>query len=224
MLIDYTLSRADIIIEPLHALSLDPGSPQIIDGIQASAEPDNGTVFFDLSRDPAIFEGDADEDYQYEMYRAMRSAVLYRDPCRKHELTSRRRVLCDHKPSDDEPNPWKQSHPVTNLVWLHFILYKLTEQLLWPSSCKKGKKGSARERMILTKALQLEERLLCLREMLDLSKLKVRSGNLESARGLAAWAIDETWLAEEDVVGGNVADDRVTNGLDSGKNSEGSST
>ena len=178
------------------------------------------TAFFDLTKDPAIFEGDGEEDLQYDMYRYMRAAVLYGDPMAPERLVpkprGKRGVSAAPIPknkganTDDEGDasrsPWEQHHPLTNLIWLHFLHYKLTEQLAeWPSACPQPSfvPGRHRARRIREKALALERRLQDLTEMLDLQTMKDRRETLAlgSARELVGWAVEAGWLREEEVLG-----------------------
>lgn len=54
-LIDYTISRAEI--------------------NQGTSEAEEDVAFLDLEKDLTLFEGDAEEEYQYEIYRHMRAAM-----------------------------------------------------------------------------------------------------------------------------------------------------
>ena len=69
--IDYTLSRADMV----------PSSSSDSDYSPASSQACSQNVaYLDLNKDMALFEGDAAEEYQYEIYRYMRGAALYNNP------------------------------------------------------------------------------------------------------------------------------------------------
>ncbi|KAH9881146.1 hypothetical protein J1614_001641 [Plenodomus biglobosus] len=79
--IDYTLSRADIIVED----NSEKWSP----GTQERGEEKTGQVdvaYTDLDADPALFQGDSSEEYQYAIYRYMRGAALFGNPL-QHEPT-----------------------------------------------------------------------------------------------------------------------------------------
>ena len=54
-LIDYTLSRAEI--------------------ASGTIEGNEDVAYLDLEKDMSLFEGDAEEEYQYEIYRYMRAAM-----------------------------------------------------------------------------------------------------------------------------------------------------
>lgn len=76
--IDYTLSRADIVTHQRSPTS----SPS---ALSTTSTPNshftgNEVAYMDLNKDPALFEGDASEEYQYEIYRYMRGAALYNAP------------------------------------------------------------------------------------------------------------------------------------------------
>jgi serine/threonine-protein kinase haspin len=178
-IIDYTLSRA------------------------VTAQSGDGGVdveFFDLSMDKALFEGDATQEYQYEMYRSMRSAI--------------------------SGGNWVDFHPQTNVVWLHFILHEMLNSLhfKWPSevlsekeltqSCKAdllpftkstNTKGIASQSdnvshaLIDSKGKELESTLKKLQKLLvieELTNLKV-----DSATSLVGVALEKGWLDETNVIG-----------------------
>ena len=58
---------------------------------------DGNTIFTDLAKDSDLFEGDAEVDYQFEIYRKMR---------------------------EKNQNNWQTFVPKTNIFWLHYILHK----------------------------------------------------------------------------------------------------
>ena len=183
-LIDYTLSRADI------------------------GEEDNRVAFLDLEKDHGIFEGDGDDDYQYDMYRYMRSAVFHGDPTTDIDppyLSKKRNIRKQENGPDTSDTPWEQQHPITNLVWLHFVLYKLTEQLCeWPSSMS-VKRRKAMPRTEYDATIAMEDKIRQLWGMLDLETLTQRwtDQGLGSAAGLVGWAVQNGWLSEKDVLGVN---------------------
>ncbi|KAF2847344.1 hypothetical protein T440DRAFT_471062 [Plenodomus tracheiphilus IPT5] len=73
--IDYTLSRADIVSHHGYA-ERSPGET-----LEKEDESDSVDVaYLDLNADPALFEGDASEEYQYEIYRYMRGVALFGSP------------------------------------------------------------------------------------------------------------------------------------------------
>ncbi|KAL1311579.1 hypothetical protein AAFC00_001696 [Neodothiora populina] len=169
-LIDYTISRAEI---------------QQADGL---LDEDN-VAFLDLEKDVSLFEGDAEEEYQYEIYRYMRSAMYLDDPLadpdeRWEEVEASGRT-------------WRGYHPQTNLVWLHFILYKLLEHFEWSESADSN--SYYRDKTIAARAVELEEALARMRHMLDPYELP-HSG-LRSAGDLIHIALQEGWLDDQDVRG-----------------------
>ncbi|KAF2867401.1 hypothetical protein BDV95DRAFT_631161 [Massariosphaeria phaeospora] len=155
--IDYTLSRADIVQRP----SASPSSPSLFCGPASTSALSSNTpdvVYLDLDKDPALFEGDAAHEYQYEIYRYMRTAAnisaqpLHQQPTQS--TTPRRsprkpqpqpqyqsppqapsplrrspRKSTHHPASAPPPSTWSLFHPRTNLVWLHFVLAKLLDHL-----------------------------------------------------------------------------------------------
>jgi serine/threonine-protein kinase haspin len=152
--IDYTLSRADILPSASRRISTSSvGTVTSSSSFLDASESD--VAWLDLNKDPAIFEGDASEEYQYEIYRYMRGAALYnnplqnepsevsrpltprRSPCKNthirfDEAESPRRSPRKVAPEPIEKAPqnvWQQFHPKTNLVWAHFLLHKLLNYL-----------------------------------------------------------------------------------------------
>jgi serine/threonine-protein kinase haspin len=157
--IDYTLSRADILSSPSRRSS----SASVHSVTSSSSIPDTteqDVAWLDLNKDSALFEGDASEEYQYEIYRYMYGAALYNNPLQQEPLdepeepvapiTPRRsprkntHIRFDESdspvkspPKQSQPSPieeasdnvWRDFHPKTNLVWAHFLLHKLLTHL-----------------------------------------------------------------------------------------------
>ncbi|XP_064602615.1 uncharacterized protein LOC135468346 [Liolophura sinensis] len=71
----------------------------IIDFTLSRLTKDGCTVFCDLSKDETLFEGRG--DYQFDIYRLMK---------------------------DSNGNSWETFCPYTNILWLHYLLDKLTNQ------------------------------------------------------------------------------------------------
>lgn len=96
---------------------------------------------------------------------------------------------------------WRQHHPQTNIVWLHFLLYKLTEHLVWPSenpAMYTKPHGGGMESNPLLVATRLERILQKLQELLDPAAFE--KAGVCSAKDLLALAVSEGWLNAEDVV------------------------
>lgn len=77
--IDYTLSRAEMLPSPSRRSS----SASACTATSSSSAADASELdiaWLDLNKDPAIFQGDASEEYQYEIYRYMRGTALFNDP------------------------------------------------------------------------------------------------------------------------------------------------
>jgi serine/threonine-protein kinase haspin len=163
-LIDYTISRAEM-------------------GV---LEDEEDVAYLDLERDLALFEGDAEEEYQYEIYRYMRSAMYLGEPL--GDLWER------WDEAEESGRTWKGYHPQTNLVWLHFVLHKLAEQIEWPSSGKGYQDSEAAQR-----AEELEAALLKVNRLLDPEEMP--HTGLRCASDLVVLALDEGWLDKEDVQG-----------------------
>ncbi len=161
-IIDYTISRAHM--------------------------PDSSVAYQDLSRDSGLFEGDSTEEYQYDIYRYMRGAVLANDAYAEPHFSGRR------------PGRWVDYHPVTNSIWLHFILYKLLEQTDWPSASKPPLRKQKEAHARCKRASDLEHVLLRVQDLLDPAAICNEDG-LKSATALVGLALGEGWLDAEDVVG-----------------------
>ena len=207
-------------------------------------------AYLDLDKDPALFEGDASEEYQYEIYRYMRGAALFNNPLESPlppsldpepeedeeedniPVTPRRsprknthiRFDSDTSPdkevvqprsakpstrSQEPENVWRQFHPKTNLVWLHFVLHKLLNHLsnsnLTPDKLSShqicqalhpgGDEDTAKVKkkaMKLWKVLQSVSDLLC-------PVALGRQEGLGSVKELVVLALEERWLGVRDV-------------------------
>jgi len=185
-IIDYTLSRAQM---------QRPSNTETNTATDSDSEAED-VAFLDLEKDPALFKGDATVEYQYEMYRHMRGAMYLDDP------------LADVDARWDEAlasaRTWRGYHPQTNLVWLHFVLHKLLEQIKIPTQAptfgptatqKSVGKGEARSQ----RKIELGEILGKVRDLLEPEQIP-QSG-LKSAADLVALALSEGWLDLDDVLG-----------------------
>ncbi|KAF2631579.1 hypothetical protein BU25DRAFT_488159 [Macroventuria anomochaeta] len=147
--IDYTLSRADIVAHQRTPTS----SPSALSTTSPSKSllPGHEVAYLDLNKDSALFEGDASEEYQYEIYRYMRGVALYNNPLQcepspepSTPATPRRsprkntHIRFGEVPetpqksllaAEKDTNVWRQFHSKTNLVWTHFLLHKLLNHL-----------------------------------------------------------------------------------------------
>lgn len=196
-IIDYTLSRAQM-CSPSHPLFLDP--------------PESHIAYLDLEADPGVFDGDEQVEYQYAMYRHMRSAVYLDDPLadiyeRWDEATATGRT-------------WQGFHPQTNLVWLHFVLHELVKDLPLPSSSASRKKNGSRSKSRSRKTAEadaepadaLQAKRTHLSKILKyvhqklLDPTKLPASGLHSTKDLIAMALEEGWLSEEDVVASSGAE------------------
>lgn len=160
---------------------------------------DESVAFLDLDRDSTLFEGDSTEEYQYDIYRYMRG-VMYLDSA----------YSC---PTEEEVKgsgrSWEQFHPQTNLVWLHLVLYKLLEQMQWPSSKRAPAKKMKEKHKLWKRACDLEFVLSKVQELLDPGA--ICENGIRSARDLVVLAIEEEWLDCMDVVGQGSEDDAELN-------------
>ena len=126
----------------------------------------------------------------------MRSAVFFSDS-----------QVDYHEREDDalaSGRSWAGFHPQTNLVWLHFVLESLIQNIRWPSrEMKRTLEDVELEGMdgkqVKQRAKALESALKKLRRRLRIQNVP-RPG-FGSACALVTTALEEGWLAEEDVVG-----------------------
>ncbi|KAF2770462.1 hypothetical protein EJ03DRAFT_326360 [Teratosphaeria nubilosa] len=158
-------------------------------------------AFTDLAHpsQASLFEGDSTEEYQYDIYRYMRGAALLSNPMADYSLPETQAASAQ---AISDGRDWKAYHPVTNLVWLHFVLYKLLEQVRWPSKQKAPpKKSRPSEHAEWKRANDLEHKLLRVQNLLDPDTVCERESSVRSASDLVSLALTEGWLDFEDVVG-----------------------
>lgn len=162
-------------------------------------------AYLNLSADPAVFEGDGDMEYQYDIYRHMRGEVLFNDPtivtAQKVATKKGRKAKCkvakqqEREQEQTDPNvttdnAWRTYKPATNMIWLHFVLYQLMTVIEPPSNLSKDTHLAAK----------LYARLTLMNETkLTMENLKRKEWT--SAGDMVAWAVEEAWLDGEDVIG-----------------------
>lgn len=229
--IDYTLSRADIVAHERTAsspssLSIASPSTSHFTGIEVA--------YLDLNKDNALFEGDASEEYQYEIYRYMRGAALYNNPLQSEPSPEPKTPATPHRsprknthirfgevpetpqkpsPASEDTNIWRKFHPKTNLVWTHFFLHKLLNHLKGyepenlsthdiMANVELGKDAG-----IPAAALKVKSKAIELHERLKrVSQLLCpvalgKEGGLGSVKELVVLAVEEKWLRVRDVSG-----------------------
>ncbi|KAF4550477.1 Haspin like kinase domain-containing protein [Elsinoe fawcettii] len=173
--IDYTISRATI----------------------PDAQGQGEVAFIDLNEDEALFEGDAQVEWQYEIYRCMRAAVVLDDPLGNREEVRRRKVGCD----------WREFRAETNVVWLGFVVEKLLEKYSWRyeglerdrgEDAEGRQRGVGEEEKLREREREMERLMRQVQELLKFENWK-RSG-IRSAANLVSLAMRERWLEHEDVV------------------------
>lgn len=206
-IIDYTLSRADMESElRSRPESASPSSKVLPLDLPINEVETMGSIaYLDLSLDSSLFEADASYEYQYEIYRCMRAAAQFSDPLGGQPSSkANKRGQPKQTEQADETAMWRRSHPLTNLVWLHFVLYRLCEGVeAWPSSSTKNR-PLYQSRPVQKHAKALEAKLTILETVLALENMNRGPGGdpdgLGNASDLVAWAVQEGWLDEEDVV------------------------
>ncbi|KAK6441621.1 hypothetical protein LTR95_002159 [Oleoguttula sp. CCFEE 5521] len=154
----------------------------------SSGNANEGVAFIDLANEPHLFTGDSTDEYQYDIYRYMRNAV--------HSL----HPTAPFPPQNPSGRtPWRDFHPVTNLVWLHYILYTLLEQISWPSASHAPAKKKVKEWKQWKRANDLEFVLLKCQGLLEPPSNGVNV--VSNAGDLVGLALEEGWLRDEDVIG-----------------------
>lgn len=177
-IIDYTLSRSEM------------GSADDI-------------AFMDLDEQDWLFEQDATEEYQYEIYRHMRRAVYARPKTGLDDVSELIAAL-EPPPSvpDAKRKQWKEFCPRTNVIWLHYLLHKL----LQPLEGHDGSRGlcvskiNDKDRGIKeATSARIDIALQQLVKLLSVDNLGLIY-TVGSVRDLIAIALEEGWVNESDVV------------------------
>ncbi|KAF7189474.1 putative serine/threonine-protein kinase haspin-like [Pseudocercospora fuligena] len=192
-------------IDPNRKLNFTSLETTIIDyTISRCLMPDSKIAYTDLSSpsQAGVFEADATEEYQYEIYRYMRGALFFDN------------AYAEWNPEHTTGRDWEQFHPQTNLVWLHLVLYKLLEQLVWPSSIKKKAppKKNRKDHAVWKRARDLENVLLKVQDLLDPGA--ICENGVRSASDLIGFAVGEGWLDLEDVIGNGVDESALISQLE----------
>lgn len=180
-------------LNPALKLNFTPLETTIIDYTLSRAQMSHtSTVSTDLSRSShaSLFESDSAANYQYEIYRYMRGALLHDDPYAKIDKSGE---------NVDGTRSWQSYHPTTNLIWLHYILYTLLSQMVYPSTLKPPPRKQKGEFALHKRSTELERVLLRVQDLLDPGV--VCKGLLSSAGDLVGVALGEGWLDVGDVVG-----------------------
>ncbi|KAF1999024.1 hypothetical protein P154DRAFT_238923 [Amniculicola lignicola CBS 123094] len=228
--IDYTLSRANIPEAVQRRTSLSSSSSHSTYSRSSSSSSVDGAVlvppkttvaYLDLNKDLTLFQGDASEEYQYEIYRYMRGLVFHGNAFsyklmgdhNNAETTGTRD--CPHlqlPDSSSEKDIWAGFYPKTNLIWCHFVLHKLLAHLedmggnpnsLSTQDLMRNVEGVAEDKVkgVKKRAVALHyvlnEKVV---KWLDPEELSTE-GSVRSVAGLVDWAVGRGWLGEEDYVG-----------------------
>lgn len=232
--IDYTLSRADVSESASQGSSSLSPDTTIPETPPATPTSQFEVAYLDLNKDEALFAGDASEEYQYEIYRYMRGVVFHGDPLKSKpsatgnadeirrsprkasqhiyfdeaEPSRLPEIKCTDWSSDLPTDIWRNFHPRTNLVWAHFILYKLLEHLEGNEPTALSSKqimrnvevDSEEEGKVTKKAVKLYRVLKKVSELLEPSAL-AKKDSLGSMKELAVLAMEKRWLRVSDVAG-----------------------
>lgn len=191
-IIDYTISRCI-----LSSVLTSAQSSLLASESEIDPEIEHAVAYtdLDLPSHASLFTGDSGDEYQYDIYRYMRSTLHLSQPLAN--FTS----LSSTWRRTSQPKSWKHFCPLTNLVWLHFVLYKLLEQVEWPSAEKQpNRKTKRHQHAVWKRANDLEHILLRVQSLLEPAVLGT-DDDLLSASNLVALALTEGWLDARDVVG-----------------------
>jgi serine/threonine-protein kinase haspin len=104
------------------------------------------------------------------------------------------RTIVEAHPGEDADH-WRRYQPKTNLLWLHFVLFKLCETLYWPSEHSPKRKDRKQK-----KALVLESIMVQVEDLLSVERLVGEEESVfGSAAELVAVALEQGWLDQEDI-------------------------
>jgi serine/threonine-protein kinase haspin len=250
--IDYTLSRADIVGSSKHESRRTSSSSNssfvsaLSTSTTATSPNDAEVAYLDLNKSVGLFDGNAEDEYQYEIYRYMRGAVFHNNPLWQAQDYNNERpstpveytpetprrsprkaqtletpgsasLRSISRPSTQKPTRepdediWKRFHPKTNLVWAHFILYKLLEHMegYEPANLSledimvRVKASPEDAPKVQKKAIRLFRVLEKVNQMLEPSELG-KEDSLGSMKDLVVLAIEHRWLGVGDVAGEDV--------------------
>ncbi|KAF1985476.1 hypothetical protein K402DRAFT_334379 [Aulographum hederae CBS 113979] len=196
-IIDCTLSRAEMLspsqdsTTSLTSPSAFASEPSVSQALQDPAQ----TSYSDLEKEAWLFKQSSEDDEQYDYYRYMRSAVFFSDPLLEVNARKNKEI----KGSD---TGWRDYHPLTNVVWLEFLLGRLVGGLDDTSGDmeKENEKTDNTEDDRTIKAKELLERLKEVMEMINLENLGTE-GAIGSVGEVVEWALGRGWLDLEDIVG-----------------------
>ena len=185
--IDYTNSRAELPEEQARKWGID------------------GVAYKDLEEELEVFETRPKFGYQYRIPRFMRDLVLKDGDSEAPSLSSemKKRTVMRR-----EQLSWRDYHPKTNLLWLHFLL---TELMDWT---KEIRQEAAREISSNSKRNKVGKPSRCFRRLLkesDLENKLLKVGNmlmpqsllkstLNSVGDLVEVAWRAGWLNEDDIL------------------------
>ncbi|KAI9683296.1 MAG: hypothetical protein M1822_006161 [Bathelium mastoideum] len=191
--IDYTNSRAELSEEETRKWGVE------------------NIAYKNLEDELDVFETRPKFGYQYRIPRFMRDLVLKDGDPEAETLSSeikKRKVMKQQNPS------WREYHPKTNLLWLHFLLYELmdwTKEIRRETKKKKlvcekkgnTQKGSGRKTDVeyrrVLKESDLESKLLKVESMLMPQALLKSSLNGVGDLVEVAWRAG--WLDKGDILG-----------------------
>ncbi|KAH0538291.1 hypothetical protein FGG08_005111 [Glutinoglossum americanum] len=155
-IIDYTLSRADT------------DEPRV-----SAGDSQSRVIFTDLDRDKALFE--AEGDYQYDIYRMMRSSIY-------------------HTYYPDTLNIWRNYHPLTNVYWLHHLVVVLLGKLDI-SQNERTESGQNNAIESFGPEGTFHSDFLELEHLVN----PKGDGKFTTAGEIVAWALDNKWLKPADI-------------------------
>ena len=164
-IVDYTISRATI-----------------------STGSDRSVAYVDLNSLPLLFDGDSEYGYQYDIYRYMRSAVFFSSPSPWLSCFDN---LNFAQVTETTGKSWAGFHPITNVVWLHYLLNMLLSSEL-PSQPLPSTNVGNRDQEDCENAIEVKNTLRTVQGLLDLAS--VGGNEIASASDLANLALGNRWL------------------------------
>ncbi|KAF2786172.1 hypothetical protein K505DRAFT_290148 [Melanomma pulvis-pyrius CBS 109.77] len=111
--IDYTLSRADIVGSSHHdsRRTSSSSSTSCLSAPSTASTADShqeiDIAYLDLNKSVGLFEGNAEDEYQYEIYRYMRSAVFHGDPLKQDTTEENDPAPYEYTPETPRRSPRK---------------------------------------------------------------------------------------------------------------------
>ncbi|KAI9831610.1 MAG: hypothetical protein M1826_003219 [Phylliscum demangeonii] len=155
-----------------------------VDAHDADGDDEETVVFLDLDKDADLFTGSG----EYHM----RSALYHDNPLQEFDPE----VLAQ---TEDEAQPrrsWRSFQPLTNVLWLHYLLVALADQLATTRSSTA--QGQGERCPDDDRGAQYESKLASLRDALH--PQRCQSSGCRAATNVVDYALKHGWLDASDVL------------------------